>query len=158
MHPCDIVVIMKKKVERISIKYNCILIYLFGSQADMGRRYLLGEKVGQERYSDLDIAVCFEKLPEKTIDVYEGIFVEFSKLFEPFNVDIVFIHEVDILFRYEIIKGVRIYEKSEYLADRFEEEVMRMAEDIYFKKHEFDREVMEAIEDGYFQFEYSPNP
>ena len=118
---------------------------------------LSGEETVPDPFSDLDIAVSFE-MPPETIDVYGCLYTEFSELFAPFAIDLVFIHEVDILFHYEIIKAVRIYEKSETIADEFEENVLKRAADLSFKKKEFDREVMEAIEDGYFQIEYSPNP
>lgn len=146
-----------EKVKEIAVRYGCILVYLFGSQAEKGRRYLGGEDVVPERLSDLDIAVSFETPPE-TIDIYGSLYREFSDLFEPFEVDLVFIHEVDTIFRYEIIKGVRVYEESIETADQFEEDVLRKAGDLCFKKKAFDMEVMEAIGNGYFQFEYSPNP
>jgi len=67
-------------------------------------------------------------------------------------------HEVNPLLQYEIIKGRRIYERDEFSADEFEERIMKMAEDLSFKKKIFDKDIMEAIENGYFEFEYSPNP
>ena len=66
-------------------------------------------------------------------------------------------HEMDTLFQYEIIKGIRIYEKDELYADDFEEGIMKRAEDLIFKRRILNNEIMEAIEDGYFEFEYSPN-
>jgi predicted nucleotidyltransferase len=148
---------MVKKLQDIAEKYKCDLIYLFGSQAEKGKRYLSGKETAPDPFSDLDIAVSFE-IPPETIDVYGCLYTKFSELFEPFEIDLVFIHEVDTLFQYEIIKAVRIYEKSETQADEFEEDVLKRTADLSFKKKEFDREVMEAIEDGYFQIEYSPNP
>ena len=65
-------------------------------------------------------------------------------------------HEVNPLLQYEIIKGVRIFAKDEFSADEFEERIMKMAEDLSFKKKIFDNDVMEAIKNGYFEFEYSP--
>lgn len=65
--------------------------------------------------------------------------------------------EVHTLFQYEIIKGVRVYERDKFVADEIEEEIMKRAEDLFFKKRIFDQEVMEAIECGYFEFEYIPN-
>lgn len=146
-----------EKIKEIAERYGCILIYLFGSQTQKGKRCLNGENLVYDRFSDLDIAVSFETTPDN-IDIYECLYKEFSELFEPFDIDLVFIHEVDTIFCYEIIKGIRIYEKSEEAADRFEEDVLKRASDLYFKKKVFDKEVMEAIEDGYFQFEYNPNP
>lgn len=148
---------MLKSIQDIAETYKCDIIYLFGSQAEKGRRYLCAEETAPDPFSDLDIAVAFE-IPPETIDVYGRLYTEFSELFAPFEVDLIFIHEVDTFFHYEIIKGVRIYERSETLADEFEEDVLKRTADLSFKKKEFDREVMEAIEDGYFQIKYSPNP
>jgi hypothetical protein len=67
-------------------------------------------------------------------------------------------HEVNSLFQYEIIRGVRIYERDGLIADEFEERVMKIAEDLTFKKRTFDQEVLEAMEYGYFEFKYIPNP
>ncbi len=150
---------MKNKgIRKLAEKYGIILIYLFGSQADKGKKYLKGENVKPDIFTDLDIAIAFEKKPAEPMEIYGTLFKEFSKIFEPFNIDLVFMHEHNALFQYEIIKGVRIYEKDELSTDEFEEGIMKRAEDMLFKKRIFDEEVMEAIENGYFEFEYSPNP
>ncbi|HEC99826.1 MAG TPA: nucleotidyltransferase domain-containing protein [Proteobacteria bacterium] len=149
---------MYKALTEIAERFDCILIYLFGSQADMGRRCLEGEDVTPDAFSDLDVAVTFREPPNRAIEIYGDIYKEISKIFEPFTIDLVFMHEVSPLFQYEIIKGARIYREDEQLADEFEENVMKQAEDLLFKKRIFDHEVMEAIEDGYIEFEYSPNP
>lgn len=146
-----------KKMGEIAERYGLTLIYLFGTQAENGRRHLKGEAVTPDRFSDMDIAVQFKALPEN-IDIYGNLYIELSELFGPFDIDIVFIHEVDTFFCYEIINGIRVYEKSEEDADRFEEDVLKRAGDLYFKKKAFDEDAMEAIEDGYFSFEYHPNP
>lgn len=149
---------IKENIKALAKKYGITLIYIFGSQSDKGRRYLEGEDVSQDALSDLDIAVAFENPPAEAVGVYGDIYKEFSKIFEPFRIDLVFMHEVDTLFRYEIIKGVRIYEADSSLADAFEEDIMKRAEDLLFKKKYFDNDVMEAIENGYIEFEYSPGP
>jgi predicted nucleotidyltransferase len=144
-------------IQSLAKRYGIILIYLFGSQSDKGRRYLEGQDVEADIFVDLDIAVAFEKPPVDTMKTYGNIFKELSKIFDPFNIDLVFMHELSVLFQYEVIKGVRIYEKDEFSTDEFEEGIMKKAEDLFFKKRIFDEEVMEAIENGYFEFEYSPN-
>lgn len=149
---------IKKRIRDIAERFDCVLIYFFGSQADKGRRYLEGEHVRADPFSDLDIGVAFKETPTEAIKIYGRIYQEMSELLEPFNVDLVFLHELGALFRYEIIKGLRVYEKDEHRADEFEEEVMKRAEDLRFKKKIFDREIMEAIENGYIEFGYSPNP
>jgi len=149
---------VKKEIRRIAEQFDCILIYFFGSQAERGRRYLEGEVVRPEDFSDLDVAVAFRNPPAETIRIYGEIYKEISEVLEPFNIDLIFVHEMNPLFQHEIIKGIRIYEKEEDLTDEFEEGVMKRAEDLVFKKRVLDREIMEAIENGYIEFEYSPHP
>jgi len=148
----------KKVIGDIAERFDCLLIYFFGSQADQGRRYIEGEDMRADFFSDLDIAIVFKESPIEKIKTYGKIYKEMAELLEPFNVDLVFMHELGTFFQYEIIRGVRIYEKDEPLADEFEEEIIKRAEDLMFKKKILDREIMEAIEDGYIEFEYSPNP
>lgn len=149
---------MVNDVRNIAERYGCNMIYLFGSQADRGSRYLQDESVAPEPSSDLDIAVCFEIPPLDIFKVYGTLYKRFSEIFEPFKADIVFMHEVDTLFQYEVIKGIRIYEKDADAADQFEGRIIKRAEDLLYKKRIFDKEIMEAVEDGYFEFEYRPNP
>ena len=149
---------MKSTVQDLARKFDCVLIYLFGSQAERGKRFLEGEEISPDPYSDLDVAVAFRSLPTGTIKIYGEIYKEISEIFGPFNIDLIFIQEMSPLFQYEIIRGVRIYEVDERIAEEFEEGVMKKAEDLIFKKRILDREIMEAIEDGYFEFEYRANP
>jgi predicted nucleotidyltransferase len=142
----------------VAKRYGIVLIYLFGSQADNGKRYLEGKDVMPDAFSDLDVAIAFENPPAEAIEIYGILFKEISEIFDPFHIDLVFMHEVNTLFQYEIIKSVRIYAKDELYADELEESIMKRAEDLLFKKRILDNEIMEAIENGYFEFEYSPNP
>jgi predicted nucleotidyltransferase len=149
---------MRNSVQDLARKFDCVLIYLFGSQAEGGKRFLEGEEIRPDAYSDLDVAVAFRNLPTGTIKIYGEIYKEISEIFNLFNIDLIFIQEMSPLFQYEIIKGVRIYEGDERIAEEFEEGVMKKAEDLTFKKRILDLEIMEAIEDGYFEFEYRANP
>ncbi len=146
------------KIKAIAEKFGITLIYLFGSQAEEGRKYIEGREISSDLFSDLDVATVFKETPAQTMEVYGGLYRELAELFVPFHIDLVFMHEVNHLFQYEIIKGVRIYERDELMADEFEERIMKRAEDLIFKKRTFDREVMEAMENGYFEFTYIPNP
>jgi predicted nucleotidyltransferase len=149
---------MKKDLRIIAEQFDCGLIYFFGSQAEEGRRYLAGEDVKPDLNSDLDVALALRNPPPLTISIYGEIYKEISEILEPFSIDLVFIHELDTLFQYEVIKGVRVYEKDERFADEFEEGVMKRAADLTFKKRMMDHEIMEAMKNGYFEFEYSANP
>ena len=145
-------------LETIARRHRLTLVYLFGSQAEKGKRYLDGKRLRSDSSSDLDIAVAFEEPPARPMETYGLIYREMSKIFEPFEIDLVFIHEVDSLFQYEIIRGIRIFEKNERIADEFEEGTMKRSEDLLFKKSILEREIMEAVTDGYFELEYRPNP
>lgn len=143
-----------KEVRNIAKKYEIAAFYLFGSQSEEGARYLQGDNTNVEELSDLDAAVFFKDIPADPMKVYGALYKEFSELFVPFNIDLVFMHEVDTLFQYEIIKGIRIFAKDASLADELEEMILKRAEDLAFKKRIMDREILEAIEDGYIEFEY----
>jgi len=145
-----------RKIRNIAKKYGIAIIYLFGSQAENGARYLAGDNIGVEDLSDLDVAVSFVNIPSQAMKIYGALYKELSEIFVPFYIDLVFMHEVETLFQYEIIKGERIFEKDEFLTDEHEERIMKMAEDLAFKRRIMNREILEAIEDGYFEFEYNP--
>ena len=146
-----------RHIEEIAGRYGISVIYLFGSQAKEGKRYLDGEDVTPDAFSDLDVSVAFITPPDAIIKTYGELYKEVSDIFDQFNIDLIFMHEVNSLFQYEIIKGIRIYEQDINQVDELEEGIMKKAEDLFFRKQIFDKDVMEAIEDGYFEFEYSPN-
>ena len=93
----------KEALKKLAEKYGIILIYIFGSRAEKAKRYLEREKIIKNNFSDLDIAIAFEK-PKIDIKTFGEIYMELSKIFEPFEIDLIFMHEVDPLFQYEIIK------------------------------------------------------
>jgi len=146
-----------KDIMAMAEKYGIFSIYLFGSQARKGKGYLKGEDVIHDAFSDLDVAIAFETPPDDAMKTYGVLYKEISEIFDPFHIDLIFMHEVDTILQYEIIKGIRIYKKDEFDADEFEERIMKKAEDLLFKKRIFDDEIMEAMESGYLEFEYSPN-
>jgi len=146
------------EINAFAQRHNILIIYLFGSQAEKGERYLTGETVLPDDFSDLDVAILFKMPPAESMKTYGLLYREISEIFDPFTLDLVFMHEVNTLFQYEIIKGPRIYAEDELYADEFEERIMKIGGDLFFKKRIFDIEIMEAMENGYFEFEYSPHP
>ncbi len=149
---------MRADLNSLAERYNIALIYLFGSRSDEGARYLEEGAIPAGNGSDLDIAVLFRQSSSNPMDLYGSLFRAFSQIFEPFSVDLIFLHEVDTLFRFEVIRGTRVYANETEQADFFEEDIMRRAEDLLFKRKVMNEEIMEAIADGYFQFEYQPGP
>ncbi|GAB6183208.1 nucleotidyltransferase domain-containing protein [Thermodesulfovibrio hydrogeniphilus] len=134
-------------------KYNVKIAYLFGSQMKEGLKFLKGEKYKVKKGSDLDIGVVFEELPTNKISVYGDLYIELSKAFDPFEIDLVFLQETDSLFQYEAIKGMLIYSEDEEFLENYEEIVMKKAEDLSFKQKEIFKDFLEAIKDGYRKIE-----
>ncbi|MCK4432253.1 MAG: hypothetical protein KAW19_13245 [Candidatus Aminicenantes bacterium] len=134
-------------------KYNIVLAYLFGSQKDSGMKYLLDQSVEIEETSDLDIGILLETPPLHLYKFYGNLYYDLSAIFEPFNIDIIFLHEVNYLLKYEIIKGNRIYALDEEFADEYEEKITKFASDLSFKRKMFEKDFYEALENGYFEIE-----
>ncbi|MGB9682168.1 MAG: hypothetical protein ACP5RW_00645 [bacterium] len=61
---------------------------------------------------------------------YGDLYYELSEVFEPFNIDIVFLNKVNYLMKYEIICGYRIYTEDEEI-------VVKIASDLAFKQKLF---------------------
>lgn len=145
-------------MEALAKKFGIALVYLFGSEAEKGRAFLEGDQAAPTPFSDLDVAVAFERIPSEPMEVYGHLYRELSEVFHPFNVDLLFFHEVDTLFRWEIIKGVRVYASDTFDVDTFEEDILKRSADLSYKRRLRDQDIMEAVEHGYIEFEYDPNP
>jgi len=141
------------KLNRVFEKHGILIAYIFGSQKQRGFDYLSGKRVVVDEASDLDIGLAFEKEPEDVYHIYGSLYAELSRIFKPFRIDIVFMHEVNFLFRFEIISGHRIYAISDDYADDYEEIVTRFASDLSFKKRMFEPDFYEALKNGYFEVE-----
>jgi len=101
----------------------------------------------------LDIGLLVKSPPDSMYEFYGNLYLDLSKLFEPFNVDIVFLHEVNALFKYEIICGHRIYTSDERMAGEYEENIQKIASDLSSKRKIFEKDFYESIENGYFEIE-----
>ncbi len=139
------------KLNKLCKKYRIVLAYLFGTQQDAGFKYLQGQMIGIEKTSDLDIGLLVKSPPDRMYEFYGNLYLDLSKLFEPFNVDIIFLHEVDALFKYEIVCGRRIYASDERIADEYEENIQKTASDLSLKRKIFEKDFYESIENGYFE-------
>jgi len=147
---------MEKKERLVNIlrAHRVKVVYLFGSQKEAGISFLSGEVPKIDEKADLDVGVVFEKLPEDAFNAYGEIYADLSLFFGPFNVDLIFLQETDILFQYEAIRGEIVYCDDESFLEEYEEYVMKRASDLSFKKIEFEKDFLEAIKDGYFEIEY----
>lgn len=141
------------RLNKLCKKYGIIIAYLFGTQQDAGFKYLQDQMMALEKTSDLDFGLLIKSPPERMYEFHGNLYLDLSKLFEPFNVDIIFLHEVDSLFKYEIICGQRIYTSDECNADEYEENIQKIASDLSFKRKIFEKDFYESLENGYFEIE-----
>lgn len=99
----------KKKIANISQKHKLVFAILFGSKAR-------GERENKE--SDLDIAVLSSQ--ESDYDLFKKLFSDFSNIFRGYNVDVRFLNDTDLLFRFQVVKdGVLLYgDENKYFSYR----------------------------------------
>jgi predicted nucleotidyltransferase len=142
------------KLDAIFRRHGVKIAYLFGSQKQRGIEFLQGIPVEAEKGSDLDIGIVFEKLPDNPFLPYGELYAELIDIFEPFDIDLVFLQETDSLFQYEAIRGEVIYYEDQDFLDEYEELIMKKAGDLAYKREEFERDFLEAIKDGYFEIEH----
>lgn len=143
------------QIKVICKKYNISLCYLFGSQKEQGIALLKGKAVEQrDQESDIDFAVLFKKVPEKSLEVYAALSLDLQEKVFPFKADLLFLHEVDHLIQLEAIKGINIYTVDQAFKEAYEEKVMMFASDELeiFRLNE--KDLFEAIDNGYFEFEF----
>ena len=129
------------------------MAYIFGSQQEEGMKFLKGLKSAPDDVSDLDVGLLPKKPPQHMYEYYGGLYYDLSSVFEPFKIDILFLHEVHSLLKFEVIKRHRIYASDENFASDYEEAVLKTASDLAFKRKEFEKDFFEAIEHGYFEIE-----
>ena len=140
-----------EKLKQIFKSHNVVLAYLFGSQKDIGLKYINGGKTRIKQFSDLDIGVLLKTIPQDMYKTCGNISFDLSNIFKPFNIDISFLHEISYLLKYDVISGHRIYTANDVFADEYEEKVVKMASDLAFKRSQFEKDFLEALEDGHFE-------
>ena len=143
----------KETLALLCRKFGISLVYLFGSQKDLGNDHLEGRPIRPLQGTDLDIGLVFRTMPEARMKAYGDIYAGLAEIFEPFSIDPVFLQETSHLFQFEAIRGHLVYAESDEAVDPYEDGVLRLASDCAFYAESFDREVMEALRDGYFQVE-----
>jgi len=144
----------RNELQAIFKKNGVLLAYLFGSNQDIGRRYLEDYSYEAQESSDLDVGLLIAPSSETMYDTYGNLYLELSRVFAPFHLDIVLLHEVHSLLKFEMISGYRIYAEDEQFADDYEDLVVKFASDLAVKRRMFESDFVKAIEDGHFEIEH----
>ena len=122
-----------RKLYEIARSYGLRLVYLFGSQADLGAKYLEGgcpELV--DPLADLDVGVVLqsdELRPLERAKLYGALSMEIQELFSPFTVDLVLLGETHSVLQAEAICGKCVYSESDDERGRYEERILARAAD-----------------------------
>lgn len=89
----------KEKIARVAQDHKLLFVILFGSKAR-------GERENVE--SDLDIAVLSSQ--KSDYGLFKKLFSDFSNIFRGHNVDVRFLNDRDLLFRFQVVKdGVLLF-------------------------------------------------
>lgn len=142
------------ELQEIFKKRRVLLAYLFGSNQEAGLRFLDGLPFEKQQTSDLDVGLLIPPSSETMYETYGNLYLELSRVFKPFDIDIVLLHEVHSLLKYEIISGHRIYAEDEQFADDYEDLVVKFASDLAVKRRMFEPDFAKAIEDGHFEIKH----
>ncbi|HXU44307.1 MAG TPA: nucleotidyltransferase domain-containing protein [Thermoanaerobaculia bacterium] len=116
------------EIERIAREHGLLAVYLFGSRADDGLRFLVEGEV-EKKESDLDVGVVFRRFPpevESSMQLAEDL----GELFDPFRVDYVRLQNTDSIFQFRALSGHRIAAPDSTAADNYELDTMRMAAEL----------------------------
>lgn len=142
------------ELRKIFKKRGVLLAYLFGSQQDQGKRFLEGASYQIQEPSDLDVGLLVAPSSDTLYESYGNLYLELSRVFAPFNTDIVLLHEVHSLLKFKIISGHRLFAQDEQFADDYEDMVVKFASDLAIKRRMFESDFVKAIEDGHFEIEH----
>ena len=128
----------KIKLQKIAKKFQLADVYLFGSKISNFSR----------KESDLDIAVRFKNgLPkaEERGKIYGNLFSELGQCFKHEKIDLVFVEEAPLHFKFNIINGGQlIYSKNKENSMIFVENTANYYRDYKFFIDEFMRGILET--------------
>ncbi|MEK7482466.1 MAG: nucleotidyltransferase domain-containing protein [Patescibacteria group bacterium] len=127
-----------QKIKEIAGQYNLADVFMFGSQIDGFAR----------KDSDLDVGVRFENgLPaaEHRGKIYAELFADLGTCFPGQKLDLVFIDEAPLHFKYQIFtKGKMIFNKNKEKSLDFQERVFNLYRDQKYFIDEFFKGVLES--------------
>ncbi|MBU1338207.1 MAG: nucleotidyltransferase domain-containing protein [Acidobacteria bacterium] len=140
-----------QEIAKIFAGHHVQAAYLFGSRKSEGLAFLAGAKnlPQPDPTSDLDIGILLSHPPTSLFTLHGDLYAALSDLFRPFDIDIVFLHEVDALLQFDIISGHRIFTHDEESTDEYEEYIMKKASDLYQINKRMQHDFYEGIADGY---------
>lgn len=127
-----------QKIKEVAIQYNLADVFIFGSQVDGFAR----------KDSDLDVGVRFQNgLPkvEQRGKIYGEIFADLNSCFSEQKLDLVFIDEAPLHFKYKIFtQGKIIFSQNQEKSLDFQEYIFNLYRDQKYFIDEFFKGVLES--------------
>lgn len=137
------------KLADLCRRHGIALVYLFGSQAQVGLKILQGEKVViNDPLTDLDVGVLTERplgQPRKRSKFYAALYNDLEDLFKPLRLDLVLLEENHSVFQLEAIRGICVYQASQEKRDAYEMMILRRAADFRPFLERYLQEVLEEV-------------
>jgi len=127
-----------QKIKEVAVQYGLTDVFVFGSRMEGFAR----------KDSDLDVGVRFENglpLVEQRGKIYGELFADLSNCFSGQKLDVVFIDEAPLHFKYQIFtKGKMIFSKDQEKSLDFQEYIFNLYRDQKYFIDEFFKGVLES--------------
>ncbi len=121
----------KEFIEKLCKEFDIAILYAFGSRSKEVLEFFKKEKEKlSSKCSDADIGVKTTKGKRLNIQEKVQLAILFEELLGVNQVDLVDLSEADPFLAAEIIRGERIFARSEVQADEYELYVLRRAGDL----------------------------
>lgn len=131
--------INKTKLKKVAQEYGLADVYLFGSKITGFQR----------EESDLDVGVRFrEGLPDvgKRGKIYGNLFADLVPCFPSQKIDLVFIEEAPLHFKFRVIsEGVLVYNHNLKASFNFKEKIINHYRDYKYFIDEYFKGVLETV-------------
>ncbi len=140
----------KERFDRICKNYGILAAYIFGSMAEEGTAFLEGKEYEKTKdpLADIDLGVVFLERPlspKERIKTYGRLYSDFSEIFSPLTLDLIFLQETGVILQFEAVNGLMVYSCDEDMRLEYEEMVIKLYQDWKPDYDRYTKEVLEAI-------------
>lgn len=137
------------RLRAIAGRHRLRLVYLFGSQVEVGLALLRGEHPPvTDPMADIDVGVVFlEGLPpaQARAAVYAEMYNDLHDLFAPHSLDLCFLEEGHSVFQSSVLDGKCVYAARSGDREDYEEAVARKAADFRPVLERYMEEILEEV-------------
>jgi hypothetical protein len=137
------------RLTHLADKCGLSLVYLFGSQVEVGLAILRGESPPViDALADIDVGAVFRgelPPPSTRAEVFADMYGEMADIFSPHSLDLCFLQENHSVFQCSIFNGVNIYAIDDQTPLDYEEDIVRRAADFRPVLERYLDEILEEV-------------